>query len=52
MAATVKSATRGRMSNTGQACNAAKRFIVLEPFYDDFVAGLTASFEAMTAGDP
>src|SRR6187397_3257486 len=33
MDATVKSATRGRMSNTGQACNAAKRFVVLEPYY-------------------
>ena len=52
MDATVKSATRGRMSNTGQACNAAKRFIVLEPYYDEFVAKLTASFEAMTPGDP
>ena len=31
MDATVKSATRGRMSNTGQACNAAKRFVVTEP---------------------
>ena len=30
MDATVKSATRGRMSNTGQACNAAKRFVVLD----------------------
>ncbi len=50
--ATVKSATRGRMSNTGQACNAAKRFIVLEPLYDEFVAKLTASFQAMTPGDP
>jgi succinate-semialdehyde dehydrogenase/glutarate-semialdehyde dehydrogenase len=40
------------MSNTGQACNAAKRFIVLEPFYDEFVAKLTASFAAMTPGDP
>lgn len=52
MDATVKSATRGRMSNTGQACNAAKRFIVLEPSYDEFVAKLTASFESMTPGDP
>jgi len=50
--ATVKSATRGRMSNTGQACNAAKRFVVLEPYYDEFVAKLTRSFEAMTPGDP
>jgi succinate-semialdehyde dehydrogenase/glutarate-semialdehyde dehydrogenase len=52
MDATVKAATRGRMSNTGQACNAAKRFIVTEPFYDEFVAKLTASFAAMTPGDP
>ncbi|MCW2846609.1 MAG: NAD-dependent succinate-semialdehyde dehydrogenase [Marmoricola sp.] len=50
--ATVRSATRGRMSNTGQACNAAKRFVVAEPVYDDFVAKLTASFEEMTPGDP
>ena len=52
MASTVKAATRGRMSNTGQACNAAKRFIVLEPYYDEFVAKLTESFKAMLPGDP
>ncbi len=52
MDATVKSATRGRMSNTGQACNAAKRFVVVEPLYDEFVAKLTASFAAMVPGDP
>jgi succinate-semialdehyde dehydrogenase/glutarate-semialdehyde dehydrogenase len=52
MDATVKAATRSRMSNTGQACNAAKRFVVLEPYYDDFVAKLTASFERLTPGDP
>ncbi|SDS61523.1 succinate-semialdehyde dehydrogenase / glutarate-semialdehyde dehydrogenase [Nocardioides scoriae] len=50
--ATVKSATRGRMSNTGQACNAAKRFVVAEPLYDQFVEKLTASFAAMSPGDP
>jgi succinate-semialdehyde dehydrogenase/glutarate-semialdehyde dehydrogenase len=52
MDSTVKSATRGRMSNTGQACNAAKRFVVLEPYYDEFVAKLTESFKAMLPGDP
>ena len=52
MDATVKSAARGRMSNTGQACNAAKRFVVLEPYYDEFVAKLTESFKAMVPGDP
>ncbi|MEO7352589.1 MAG: NAD-dependent succinate-semialdehyde dehydrogenase [Marmoricola sp.] len=50
--ATVKAAARGRMSNAGQACNAAKRIVVVEPLYDDFVAKLTASFEQMTPGDP
>ena len=50
--ATVKSATRGRMSNTGQACNAAKRFVVTEPLYDEFVEKLTASFAQMAPGDP
>ncbi len=52
MAATVKAATRSRMANTGQACNAAKRFIVLDSCYDDFVAGLSASFETLSPGDP
>jgi succinate-semialdehyde dehydrogenase/glutarate-semialdehyde dehydrogenase len=52
MDATVKSATRGRMSNTGQACNAAKRFVVLEPYYEEFVEKLSASFAAMLPGDP
>ncbi len=50
--ATVKSATRGRMSNTGQACNAAKRFVVVDSLYDEFTEKLTASFAAMTPGDP
>ena len=52
MDATVKSATRGRMSNTGQACNAAKRFVVLDEYYDEFVAKLKDSFAAMVPGDP
>ena len=52
MDATVKAATGARIANTGQACNAAKRFIVSEPFYDDFVAKLTASFAAIKPGDP
>ncbi|ROR89540.1 NAD-dependent succinate-semialdehyde dehydrogenase [Nocardioides aurantiacus] len=50
--ATVKSATRGRMNNTGQACNAAKRFVVAEGLYDEFTEKLTASFASMSHGDP
>lgn len=36
--ATVDAAINARMENTGQACNAAKRFIIIEHLYDDFLA--------------
>jgi len=39
--ATVEAAIAGRMENTGQACNAAKRFIVAEGIYDEFVDKFT-----------
>ena len=39
--ATVESAFAGRFENTGQACNAAKRFIVAADLYDDFVERFT-----------
>jgi succinate-semialdehyde dehydrogenase/glutarate-semialdehyde dehydrogenase len=52
LAVTVKAATTGRMQNTGQACTAAKRLIVTEDLYDDFVAGLQQSFATFTPGDP
>lgn len=52
MDATVESATRARLSNVGQACNGAKRIMVTEKYYDDFVAKLVESFEATTVGDP
>ncbi|WP_116102688.1 aldehyde dehydrogenase family protein [Rhodococcus globerulus] len=52
MDATVKAAAKARLSNAGQACNAAKRFIVVEDFYDDFTRKLTASFQSVMAGDP
>lgn len=49
---TVKAATMGRMANTGQACIAAKRIIVKEDIYDDFVAGLQQAFSSFSPGDP
>ncbi|MFZ2174998.1 MAG: NAD-dependent succinate-semialdehyde dehydrogenase [Rhodococcus sp. (in: high G+C Gram-positive bacteria)] len=45
-------ATRARLSNAGQACNSPKRFIVMEPYYDEFVAKLAESFRATKTGDP
>ncbi len=39
-----------RMYNTGQACNAPKRLIVLEDFYDDVVAGLEKRIGALSTG--
>src|SRR6478735_9017029 len=39
--ATVEAAIDGRFENTGQACNAAKRIIVDEGIYDDFLDKFT-----------
>ena len=44
--ATVDAAVAARMGNTGQACNAAKRIIVAENLYDDFVERFTAKILA------
>jgi succinate-semialdehyde dehydrogenase/glutarate-semialdehyde dehydrogenase len=52
MDATVKTATRARLSNAGQACNSPKRFIVTEPNYDEFVSKLAELFKATLTGDP
>ncbi|MED5816431.1 NAD-dependent succinate-semialdehyde dehydrogenase [Mycolicibacterium sp. 050232] len=48
--ATVQAAVEGRMENTGQACNAAKRFIVAENLYDDFLAKFTEKLLAAADG--
>ncbi|WAP52233.1 NAD-dependent succinate-semialdehyde dehydrogenase [Arthrobacter sp. ATA002] len=49
---TVKSAVAGRMGNAGQACNAAKRFIVMDDLYEDFVEKFTAKMAKIQPGDP
>ena len=44
---TVEAAAAGRFENAGQACNAAKRFIVLADVYDEFLDKFTKKvFEA------
>lgn len=41
-----------RTVNTGQACNACKRFIIVDDLYDEFVEGFTAAMEEVKAGNP
>jgi succinate-semialdehyde dehydrogenase / glutarate-semialdehyde dehydrogenase len=48
----VEAAVGGRLENTGQACNAAKRFIVLDDQYDAFVEKFAAALTQVEPGDP
>lgn len=47
-----RTAVTARVSNNGQSCIAAKRFLVHTDVYDDFVARFVAHTEALTVGDP
>jgi succinate-semialdehyde dehydrogenase/glutarate-semialdehyde dehydrogenase len=48
----VEAAVAGRLDNTGQSCNAAKRFIVADEIYDDFLEKFKAGMTAAEPGDP
>src|SRR3954466_4538592 len=48
----VDAAVEARLDNTGQSCNAAKRFIVADELYDDFLAKFTEKMTAAKPGDP
>jgi len=50
--AVVEAAVAARLDNTGQSCNAAKRFIVVDPLYDAFLEKFTAAMAANELGDP
>ncbi|TXD48960.1 NAD-dependent succinate-semialdehyde dehydrogenase [Polaribacter sp. IC073] len=45
-------ATYGRLQNNGQTCIAAKRFIVLEEIYDEFLKLFTKKMKAAKMGTP
>jgi succinate-semialdehyde dehydrogenase / glutarate-semialdehyde dehydrogenase len=45
-------AAEARLDNTGQSCNAAKRFIVVEDLYDDFLEKFREKLTASQPGDP
>lgn len=42
----------GRFGNTGQACNAAKRIIVSDAVYDEFVEKFVGAVTSVKVGDP
>ena len=50
--ATAAAAAEARLDNTGQSCNAAKRFIVVDELYDEFLEKFTAALTASAPGDP
>jgi succinate-semialdehyde dehydrogenase / glutarate-semialdehyde dehydrogenase len=52
MDAAVESAVGARLENSGQACNAAKRFIVVDELYDAFMEKFTSALTAVKPSDP
>jgi len=50
--AVVRTAVTARVQNNGQSCIAAKRFIVADDVYDEFLARFTDAMDALTVGDP
>ena len=52
LGATVAAGVAARLDNNGQACNAAKRFIVVDELYDDFARLLVEALAPVVPGDP
>lgn len=50
--AVVEAAVAARMDNSGQSCNAAKRFLVIDALYDQFVEKFTAALTAIQPTSP
>jgi len=51
LGAVVDQAVEARLDNSGQSCNAPKRFIVIEALYDDFVAKFAEAMDAAVMAD-
>ncbi|MEL5992157.1 NAD-dependent succinate-semialdehyde dehydrogenase [Microbacterium phosphatis] len=47
-----QNAVDARLDNTGQSCNGAKRFIVIDELYDEFLALFVEKMAAAKLGDP
>jgi succinate-semialdehyde dehydrogenase/glutarate-semialdehyde dehydrogenase len=52
MDATVESAVNARLDNAGQSCNAAKRFVVIDELYDQFLDKFSTAMSEWKPGDP
>lgn len=52
LAAAISTAVDARTVNNGQSCISAKRFLVHDAVYDEFLAGFTAAMAALRMGDP
>ncbi|MEL0625723.1 NAD-dependent succinate-semialdehyde dehydrogenase [Salinibacterium amurskyense] len=52
MDATVEAAVAARIDNNGQACNGAKRFVIIDSLYEEFAEKFSAAMGAITVGDP
>ena len=50
--AAAEAAAEARLDNTGQSCNAAKRFIVVDDLYDEFLEKFREKVAAAKPGDP
>ena len=50
--AVVEAAVGGRLENGGQACNAAKRFIVVDDLYEPFLDKFTEAVRKVEPADP
>ncbi|HEX6140731.1 MAG TPA: NAD-dependent succinate-semialdehyde dehydrogenase [Candidatus Limnocylindria bacterium] len=50
--AAAQAAVDARLDNSGQSCNAAKRFIVADELYEPFLQAFTAKLAAIEATDP
>ncbi len=50
--ATVQQAIDARLDNSGQSCNAAKRFIVADELYEPFLEKFTAKLAEVEPADP
>lgn len=48
----VKLCVKARLQNNGQTCIAAKRFIIYENIYEDFLEKFTQSMQSSKLGDP